>query len=140
MNQRFATIGFTEQVLEKLLNLYQYSMDEDTKVVLLKIMHIAIAVHSPETVTTDESGTAEVNEASHQNDDLFKTNVAENAQLWHKHLRNMFGIVEREIRESRKRPTRYSTIPSICHTFVQVAAKLCSVVCITFEKSIQFFY
>lgn len=105
-------------------------MDEDSKVVLLKIMHTAIIVHSPEPIFVENVPNAEngVNGAPNSNDNLFKKNVAENVQLWHKHLRNMFGVVEREIKESRKRPNRLNPTPVICRTLVQMAAKLCSVV------------
>lgn len=99
-------------------------MDADFKVNLLKVMHISIVVHSPEPNSFERSS----NEVSGQSDDLFKSNVAEEAQLWHKHLRNMLSIVEREITEQRKRSLRSNPIPSICPIFVQMAAKLCSVV------------
>lgn len=99
-------------------------MDADFKVNLLKIMHISIVVHSPEPNSFESS----LNEVSNQSDDLFKSNVAEDVQLWHKHLRNMLSIVEREIMESRKRAARSNPIPTICPIFVEMAAKLCSVV------------
>ncbi|XP_055323121.1 serine/threonine-protein kinase ATM isoform X2 [Sitodiplosis mosellana] len=124
VNQRLSVIGFTESVLEKLLKFYQFSMDPDFKVNLLKIMHISIVVHSPEPNSFESS----LNEMSDQSDDLFKSNVAEDAQLWHKHLRNMLSIVEREITESRKRSHRLNPIPKICPIFVEMSAKLCSVV------------
>lgn len=124
INQRLSVVGFTEKVLEKLLKLYQFSMDADFKVNLLKVMHISIVVHSPEPNSFERS----LNEVSDQCDDLFKSNVAEDTQLWHKHLRNMLSIVEREIMESRKRGLRSNSTPSICSIFVQMAAKLCSVV------------
>lgn len=119
-----SVVGFTESVLEKLLKLYQFSMDADFKVNLLKVMHISIVVHSPEPNSFERSS----NDVSDQSDDLFKSNVAEDAKLWHKHLRNMLSIVEREITDQRKRSLRSNPIPNICPIFVQMAAKLCSVV------------
>lgn len=113
------------------MKLYQFSMDPDFKVNLLKIMHISIVVHSPEPNSFDSS----LNELSNQCDDLFKSNVAEDVHLWHKHLRNMVSIVEREITESRKRALRSNPTPTICPIFVQMAAKLCSVV----STLLQFF-
>lgn len=126
VNQRLSVVRFTELILEKLLSLYQSGMDDDSKVVLLKIMHIAIVIHSPEPKIVDET----YDVPTTVNDELFKKSIAENVQLWHKHLRNMFGVIEREIKDLRKRSTRMNPNPAICHTFVQVAAKLCSVVCI----------
>lgn len=128
MNQRLSVVRFTESVLEKLLKLYQFSMDADFKVSLLKIMHLSIVVHSPEPNSLELGGS--INEASGQIGDLFKTNIADNLQLWHKHLRNMLSIVEREIMESRKRSIRSNPTPTICPIFIQMAAKLCSVVCL----------
>lgn len=98
-------------------------------------MHIAIVVHSPEPIFAENVPHAEngVNGVPNSNDSLFKQNFAENVQLWHKHLRNMFSVVEREIKESRKRSNRLNPAPVICRTFVQMAAKLCSVVGIQFN-------
>lgn len=128
INQRLSLVGFTEQVLDKLLKLYQFSMDADSKANLFKIMHISIIVHSPEPVSGHYGNT--VNGTAHPVDDLFKQNMAEDSMLWYKHLRNMLSIVEREISESRKRSLRSNIPPNICPIFVRMAAKLCSVVCI----------
>ncbi|XP_031619505.1 serine/threonine-protein kinase ATM [Contarinia nasturtii] len=126
MNQRLSVVAFTEKVLDKLLKFYQFSMDADFKVNLMKIMHVSIVVHSPEpnSMVIDRCQYA----TSNQIDDLFQINVAEDMQVWHKHLRNMISIVEREITESRKRSMRSKEPPTISHVFVRMAAKLCSVV------------
>lgn len=103
-------------------------MDADSKTNLFKIIHISIIVHSPERISGQYGST--VNGTSQPVDDLFKQNVAEDLQLWYKHLRNMLSIVEREIIESRKRSLRSNVTPIICPIFVRMAAKLCSVVCV----------
>lgn len=123
-------VRFTENVLEKLLKLNKFALNEstnDSNVVLLKIMHIAIVFHSPEPISGGES--CEVGNSVNTNDVLLKRNVAENEQLWHKILRKMFHVIEREITECRK-SKRLNLTPAISPTFVRVAAKLCSVVCI----------
>lgn len=90
-------------------------------------MHIAIVVHYPEPVNTDEPcSNGEILDDT--NDDLFKQHMADDIQLWHKHLRNMQSIIEREVTDSRKRNVRLNPVPVICHIFVRMAAKLCSVV------------
>lgn len=128
MNQRLSVVGLTESVLDKLLKLYQFSMDADFKINLMKIMHVSVLVHSPEPNSTDFRSS--MDRVSEQADDLFGKNIAEDVQLWHKHLRNMLSIIEREIAEARKRSMRSNPTPVICHIFVRMAAKLCYVVCI----------
>lgn len=102
-------------------------MDADCKVILFKIMHIAIVVHYPEPVSVDEPhSNGEILDDT--NDDLFKKSMADDVQLWHKHLRNMLSLVEREIVDARKRNLRLNPVPVVCPIFVRMAAKLCSVV------------
>lgn len=102
-------------------------MDTDSKVILMKIMHISIVVHSPEPFASDVN--RRISGASRQSNDLFQKDIAEDVGLWNKHLRNMMSVVEREIAESRKRSNRLNPTPTICPIFVRMAAKLCSVVC-----------
>lgn len=101
-------------------------MDTDSKVILFKIMHIAIVVHYPEPICIDAP--CSNGEIADDTSDLFKQQIAHDIQLWHKHLRNMLSVIEREIVDSRKRSTRLNHTPVICPIFVQMAAKLCSVV------------
>lgn len=102
-------------------------MDADSKVILFKIMHIAIVVHYPEPVSIDEPrSSGEILDET--NDDVFKQQFAADIQLWHKHLRNMQSLIERDIVDSRKRTIRLNPAPVICPIFVRMAAKLCSVV------------
>lgn len=99
-------------------------MDGDSKRNLIKIMHISIIIHSPEPI--GQNGRLLMN----INNDLFQKNLADDADLWNKHLRNMLkNVVEREIIESRKRINRLNATPSICPIFVRMAAKLSSMVC-----------
>lgn len=123
LSQRKTVVEFTEQVLDKFLKIYQFSMDDDTKEALFKMFHVAIVVHTPQT-----------NHSSvvyNQNDDLFAVNIANDTNLWHKHLRSIFSVVEREINGARKQ--RSNTRPTVCNKLAQMAAKLCAVVCISFD-------
>lgn len=126
INRRSSIVSFTEQILDKILKFYQFTMDVDSKVVLFKIMHIAIVVHHPEPIIIDAP--CSNGEISNEINDLFKQHIAHDIQLWHKHLRNMLSVIEREIADSRKRSTRLNPTPVICPIFVRMAAKLCSVV------------
>lgn len=117
---------FTEQILEKLLSLYQPSMDAEAKLVLMKIMHISIIVHHPE---CEENATSSTSSTSDAIDGLFQKNMTNDSRLWKKLLRSMIGLVEREILDIRKRSIRLKQAPVICHTFMRMAAKLCSLVC-----------
>lgn len=128
VNRRSAIVSFTDRILDKLLKLYQFTMDTDSKVILFKIMHISVVVHHPEPKIIDEPRS--IGEILDETSDLFKQNIADDIQLWHKHLRNMLSVIEREIIDSRKRNLRLNPNPVICPIFVRMAAKLCSVVCI----------
>lgn len=131
-------VKFTEQILDKLLKFYQFTMDADSKVILFKIMHISIVVHHPQPIGID-GGSCANEEILDETSDFFQPHISDDTQLWHKHLRNMHSIVEREIGDSRKRCVRVNPTPVvICPIFVRMAAKLCSVVCtikIHFEQS-----
>lgn len=118
-------------VLDKLLKLYQPLMDANSKVILLKIMHISIIVHSPEPVSGGDVESVVV-ASSQQNDNLFSKSIAGDAMVWHKHLRNMFSMIEREIVDQRKRSNRLNPTPVICPIFLRTAAKLCSIVSVIF--------
>lgn len=118
--------------MDKLLKLYQFTMDPDSKVILFKIMHISIVVHYPEPIGFDDVLSCSNGETLDESIDLFKQNISNDVQLWHKHLRNMLSIIEREIADSRKRCVRLNPTPVICPIFIRMAAKLSSVVCIQF--------
>lgn len=121
LSQRKTIVQFTEQILDKLLKMYQESMEPGTKEILFKVLHTSIIIHSPQ---TDKS------QVEYNNGDaLFEVNVANDKNLWHKHLRTMFTIVDREIKNARKQSSRLNQKLEICDKFVQMAAKLCSVVC-----------
>lgn len=135
-------INFTENILDKLLKFYQFTMDGDSKVILFKIMHISIVVHHPASIGIDDLLT-DSNGANRQilngSIDLFTQHVSKDAQLWNKHLRNMQSIIERDIVDLRKRCIRLNpTAPVICPIFVRMAAKLCSVVCSKKKNSFLF--
>lgn len=101
-------------------------MYEDAKIILFKIFHISIAIHYPQTHTEESDQFLAIEDGSTGN--ILKINYAYNVQLWHKHLRNMLFIVEREIKELNKQSTRSQPNTSICSIFIRMAAKLCSVV------------
>lgn len=104
--------------------------------ILMKIMHISIVVHSPEPIVKD--GNQRISGTSRQSNDLFQKNIAEDVDKWNKHLRNMLSIVEREILELRKpHRQRSNPSPTICPIFVRTAAKLCSVVCLS-QRGVKF--
>lgn len=113
-------IDFTEQILDRIYKMYQFSLDDDVKEAIFKIFHVSIVIHSPQIDQT----TVNYNRSN----DLFAENVAHNVNQWHKQLQNMFGVVEREINGARKQSKRHSPKLSICDKMVQMAAKLCSVV------------
>lgn len=114
--------------MERLLKFYNFTMDAEAKVILMKIMHISVIIHSPVTLTPDYN--RYMSEESDRTNYLFQRNITDNFGQWMKHLRNMMCIVEREIVDSRKRTNRSNLTPTICPIFVRMAAKLCSVVCI----------
>lgn len=101
-------------------------MDTDSKVMLMKIMHISIIVHSPEPISADIG--LDNNGTSDRTNNLFRNNLTDDALLWNKHLRNMLSVIEREITDSRKRSNRLNPTLMLCPIFVRMAAKLCSVV------------
>lgn len=122
LGERNMAIEFSENVLDKLLKMYQFTMDADSKEILFQLCHVSMVIHSPQNT---QSG---VNPS--ERTDLFAVNNAYDANVWNKHLRSMFSIVEREINETRKQLSRLNSTPSICDKLVQMAAKLCSMVCI----------
>lgn len=114
-------VEFTEQVLDRIYKMYQFSLDDDVKEVMFKIFHLSIVIHLPQTDQTTVT-------YNRSNDDLFADNVVHDVNRWHKQLQNMFGVIEREISGARKQSKRFSPKLTICDELVQVAAKLCSVV------------
>lgn len=109
------------------MKLYKYIMDDATKLLLFKIMHLSIVVHYPR---------AHIDETHTFTTDTMRSvpaiNYVHNIQLWHKQLRGMHHIIETEIKESGKSVGR-STAPTFCITFVSMAATLCAVVCEPFH-------
>lgn len=121
-SQRKVIVEFTEQVLDRIFKMYQFSLDVDAKEVIFKIFHLSIVIHSP------QIGQATTVHYNNRNNDLFADNVVHDVNRWHKQLQNMFGVVEREINGARKQSKRFSPKLTICNELVQMAAKLCSVV------------
>lgn len=126
-SQRKVMVEFTEQVLDRIYKMYQFSLDDDVKEVMFKIFHVSIVIHSPQ----NDEATVNYKESK----DLFADNIAHDINQWHKLLQNMFGVVEREINGARKQSKRLSPKSTICNEFVQMAAKLCSVVGIQYSVS-----
>lgn len=123
LNYRIQMIIFTEDILSELLKFYSFSMDDEAKLILYKIFHIAIVIHAPHAIDT-----ASVALNSDEFDNMLKVCTAKDNSEWYKQMRSMFSIVEKEINEMRKKLLQRSQVPSICGTFVEMAAKLCSVV------------
>lgn len=121
-SHRKVLVEFTEQVLDRIYKMYQFSLEDDVKEVIIKIFHLSIVIHLPQ---IDQQTTVNYNRS---NDDLFADNIAHNVNQWHKQLQNMFGVIEREINGARKQSKRFSPNLTICDKLVQMAAKLCSVV------------
>lgn len=108
-----------------MIKLYNYRMDDATKLVLFKILHLTIVVHYPR-VHADETHTFNTDTAR----SVPAINYVNNIQVWHKQLRSMHHIVESEIKESAKNFGRLQTVPELSNTFVSMAAALCAVVCV----------
>lgn len=105
------------------MKLYNYRMDDATKLVLFKICHLSIVVHYPR-AHTDETHTFITDTARC----VPVINYVHNMQAWNKQLRNMHHIVESEIKESARNVGRSQTVPNLCNTFVSMAAALCAMV------------
>lgn len=122
-NHRISICKFTEEVLSELIKQYNYRMDDATKLVLFKILHLSIVVHYPR-AHTDETHTFSPDSAR----SLPPINYVNDIHLWHKQLRSMHHIVESEIKECGKSFGRSQIIPNFCNTFDSMAAALCAVV------------
>lgn len=107
-----------------MMKLHSYRMDDATKLVLFKIMHLSIVVHYP---TAHTAGTHTFSIDTTRS--VPAINYVHDIHVWHKQLHSMHYIVESEIKESGKNIGRSQTEPSLCHTFVSMAAALCAVVC-----------
>lgn len=119
-----SSIKFVEHILDKVIKSYKFIMNADAKLILFKILHISIVIHSPQAsnVSFDEPTCEGLT-------NVLKISIADDIELWKKQLRNMFNlIVDREITESRKTLNRSNSSPTICSQFVRMAAKLCAVV------------
>lgn len=123
MNQRFETIRFTESVLEKLMKFYQFRMENDSKLILFKILHISIVIHSPQENYETESI------SNNEYDNMLRVYIADDSELWSKNLRCMLSIIEREIDGLRKQSNRLNSNTNVCEVFTRMAAKLCTGVC-----------
>lgn len=121
-NHRIAICRFTEDVLCKLIKIYNHRLDDATKLVLFKVFHLSIVSHFPR-LHADASHTFNADRLS----DVPVINYIQDIQIWHKQLRNMFSIVENEIKESDRSYGRHAA-PNLSQTFVGFAATLCSVV------------
>lgn len=122
-NHRISICKFSEEVLSEVIKLYNYRMDDATKLVLFKILHLSIVVHYPRS-HTDETHTFNTDSAR----SAPAINYVHDIQVWHKQLRSMHHIVESEIQESGKGFGRSQSVPNFCNTFDSMAAALCAVV------------
>lgn len=117
-------IIFTEDILGELIKFYSFAMDDEAKLILYKIFHVALVIHAPHTIDT-----ASETLNSDEFDNMLKVCTASDNSVWYKHMRCMFSIVEKEMTEMRKKLLQRNQVATICDTFVDMAAKLCSVVC-----------
>lgn len=107
-----------------MMKLHSYRMDDATKLVLFKILHLSIVVHYP-TARTAGMHTFDIDTVR----SVPAINFVHDIRVWHKQLRNMHTIVDSEIKERSKHFGRSQTEPDFCNTFVSMAAALCAVVC-----------
>lgn len=56
------------------------------------------------------------------------TSHAVNRDVWYKHLRNMFHLVQSDIKQMHSQQNRLQNNPTICLHFVEMGATLCSIV------------
>lgn len=86
-------------------------MSDRSKRTLFQLLHLAVAVHSPEgnvCASTNTSYTA-------------------NRTVWHRHLRNMLHLMHTEIQQQHSELTRLQTNPRQCPVFSALGAALCAV-------------
>lgn len=82
-----------------------------TQVVLYKLLELAVVVHCPAANSTKVS---------------IKTTFAANDELWHKHLRKMFFVVQTEIQQASAVKHKFDSF--LCEHLVSFGATLASVV------------
>lgn len=118
-------IIFIEEVLEEILKFYTFAMDEEAKQILFKVFHICLVIHAPhatdivsQELTSDDC------------DNMFKLSTACDTSVWFKQMRAILSIVEKEVSEMRKQLLQRNQVSTLSTVFVNMAAKLCSMVCI----------
>lgn len=118
-------IIFVEEILEEILKFYSFAMDEEAKQILFKVIHICLVIHAPhaDNIVTQELTNDEC-------DNMLKLSTANDTTVWFKQMRAILSIVEKEINEMRKQLLQRNQVSTLSTVFVNMAAKLCSMVCI----------
>lgn len=123
LNYRIQMIIFIEEVLDEVIRFYSFAMDDETKAILFKILHISLVIHAPHAIDMRSEALS-----SDEFDNMLKISTAGDNVVWFKQMRGMLSIVEKEINEMRKQLAQRSQVPTISAVFVDMAAKLCSMV------------
>lgn len=87
-------------------------MSDRAKRTLFQLLHLAIAVHSPEGNVCAETASS----------------CSAERDLWLRHMRNMFELLHTEIGQQQSEQTRLQTNPRLCAVFASLGAAVCSVV------------
>lgn len=90
-------------------------MDIECKTELFKLLHLSLVIYDPDPHSTS---VIRGRTPDHLSEDRLK--------VWHQYLRNIFGIVDSEIKGLNKHTNRAQT--TICPIFVRMAARGCAVV------------
>lgn len=82
---------------------------------MFKLFHIALVAHHPD--TPEPNGVQPLPNTSD-----------EQVKLWHRHITDIYSIIEKEVKLLNKQLSRGLTNPTICNVFVQMAARECAIV------------
>lgn len=112
---------FLNSVLGTMMRLYEYNMDAIQKVVLFRLMHLSLIAQHPDGPVFNEIQLGKMSEDQRIN--------------WFTHIRNMFHIVEKEIKGADRQLGRDPKNMVICRVFVQMAARACAAVSAVWTNS-----
>lgn len=111
LNQTNSTISFLGTVLGPMMRLYHFDMDAGHKTILFKLLHLASIIHNPDGITFTKA---------HDNQNIISD---EQRKKWCQHIRNMFAIVDKEIKALNRQIGRGQGNLSTCSVFVRMAAR-----------------
>lgn len=116
VDYRYEVCNFTEQISQRVVKAYEPKMEEETKSIFFRLMHLAVVVHSPEKSFSEWRS----------NESLF---YAVDQTEWNKCLRNFYFVVGNEIKAHVA--TSYNAVGGkevpFVEGFMSFAARLCYV-------------